>query len=114
MAKSFKLLREQMSPEAQARAHEKAHKMLAEMPLQELRKARELSQQSIAEKLHMKQAAVSKMERRTDMYISTLRSYIEAMGGSLEIVAHFPEGDVQLKLLSDAERDPLNVSEIRS
>lgn len=101
MAKSFRVLREQMPPEAQVRARQKAQRMLEEMPLQELRKARELSQQSIAEKLNMKQAAVSKMERRTDMYISTLRSYIEAMGGTLEIVAHFPEGDVQLMLLSD-------------
>jgi len=106
MAKPFKLLREKMSPEAQAEVHERTQKMIAEMPLQELRKARELSQQSIAEKLNMKQAAVSKMERRTDMYISTLRSYIEAMGGSLEIVAHFPEGDVPLKLLSDVENNP--------
>lgn len=107
MAKPFKLLREKMSPEAQARAHEKAQQMLAEMPLQELRRARELSQQSIAEKLNMKQASISKMERRTDMYISTLRSYIEAMGGSLEIVAHFPEGDVQLKILSNDDASVL-------
>ena len=111
MAKSFKWLREKMSPEAQARSHAKAQQILAEMPLQELRKARELSQQSIAEKLNMKQAAISKMERRTDMYISTLRSYIEAMGGSLDIVARFPDGDVPLKLLSDTEIDtPSNAS----
>ena len=44
----------------------------------------------MAKQLHIKQAAVSKLERRTDMYLSTLRSYIEAMGGKLEIIARFP------------------------
>ena len=55
-----------------------------------MREARERSQAEVAEKLHIKQAAVSKLERRTDMYLSTLRSYIEAMGGKLEIIARFP------------------------
>jgi Fe-S cluster biogenesis protein NfuA len=54
----------------------------------------------MAEKLHIKQAAVSKLERRTDMYLSTLRSYIEAMGGALEIRAVFPDGDVKIDLLN--------------
>ena len=82
--------------------------MMAEMPLYELRRAQQFSQQNLAERLNMKQAAVSKMERRTDMYISTLRSYIEAMGGTLNITAKFPEGDVQIKLFSneaDSEAD---------
>lgn len=101
MAKSFNELRGKMSPEAQARAHEKAQRMMAEMPLYELRRAQELSQQNLAERLNIRQVAVSKMERRTDMYISTLRSYIEAMGGTLDIIARFPDGDVQIKLFSD-------------
>jgi predicted transcriptional regulator len=61
-----------------------------EATLRQLRVARERSQEEIAIKLHIKQAAVSKLERRTDMYLSTLRSYIEAMGGQLEIIARFP------------------------
>jgi hypothetical protein len=105
MAKPFKILREKMSPEAQERAHKKAQQMISEMPLHELRRARELSQQNIADRLHMKQAAVSKMERRTDMYISTLRSYIEAMGGSLDVIARFPEGDVRVTLFSEYQGD---------
>lgn len=72
MAKPFKLLRAKMSPEAQERAHQKAQHMMSEMPLHELRRARELSQQNLADKLHMKQAAISKMEKLTDMYISGL------------------------------------------
>ena len=105
MANSFKLLRERMPPKARERARKKAQQMISEMPLHELRRARELSQQNIADKLHMKQAAVSKMERRTDMYISTLRSYIEAMGGSLDVIARFPEGDVRVTLFSECQED---------
>jgi len=67
-------------------------KLIAEeMTLRELRKARERSQKAVGEILDINQAAVSKIERRTDMYISTLRSFIEAMGGELEIVARFPD-----------------------
>lgn len=97
MAKSFKILREKMSPAAQQRAKEKTRMMLDAMPLQELRQARALSQDEMAKALGIKQAAVSKLERRTDMYLSTLRKFVEAMGGSLEIVAHFPEGDVSVE-----------------
>ncbi len=97
MAKSFKTLREKMSQEAQQRAKEKTRLMLEAMPLQELRQARELSQEEMARALGIRQAAVSKLERRTDMYLSTLRKFIEAMGGQLEIVVHFPEGDVRVE-----------------
>lgn len=71
------------------------------MPLNELRQARALSQVKLAETLHVNQAAVSKIERRTDMYISTLRAYIRAMGGDLEIVAKFPDGEVKIVNFSE-------------
>ncbi len=61
-----------------------------EATLRDIRKALHRSQAKVAKKLHINQAAVSKIERRTDMYVSTLRAYIEAMGGSLDIVARFP------------------------
>lgn len=96
MAKSFRTLRDKMSPEAKAKASAKAKIMMQEMPLSELREARKLSQQEIASSLHIKQAAVSKLERRTDMYISTLRKYLRAMGGDLEITARFPDGAVKI------------------
>ena len=96
MAKKFALLRARMSPAAQVRAAKRTEKMLLEMPLQELRVAKELSQVKLAEALHVNQAAISKLERRTDMYISTLRSYIRAMGGDLEVVARFPDGAVRI------------------
>ena len=101
MAKKFADLRAQMSPESRARAQAKTQAMLAEMPLHELRQARGLSQKMLAEVLHVQQPSIAKMERRTDMYISTLRSHIEAMGGQLEVVARFPEGSVKISNFSD-------------
>src|SRR5262245_53660856 len=68
-----------------------------EKSLRQLREARERSQQEVARKLNINQAAVSKLERRTDMYLSTLRNYIEAMGGQLEIIAHFPNQAIRIK-----------------
>ena len=62
------------------------------MALLELRQAREQSQEDLARELGVGQPAVAKLERRTDMYVSNLRCYIEALGGSLEITARFPEG----------------------
>ncbi|MCP4698545.1 MAG: XRE family transcriptional regulator [Gammaproteobacteria bacterium] len=99
MAKPFKELRDAMPLNARKRAHEKALRMIEEMPLHELRRAKLLTQRDLAEKLQLEQAAVSKMERRTDMLIGSLRRYIEAMGGTLDIVARFPDGDVQIKSL---------------
>ena len=101
MAKPYKLLRDKMALEARAKAAEKTRQMLAEMPLQELRQARLISQEQLAEVLRVRQSSISKMERRTDMYISTLRNIIKAMGGDLEIVAHFPDGDVSIKQFED-------------
>lgn len=98
MAKKFsELVRATMSEQALARANKRANEMRAEMPLHELRQARGLSQKALAEVLHVEQPAIAKMERRADMYISTLRSHIEAMGGELEIIARFPDGVVKIQ-----------------
>ena len=61
------------------------------MALQELRKAMEFTQEQIADELNMDQGNLSKLEKRTDLMLSTLRRYIEAMGGTLKLVAEFPE-----------------------
>ena len=103
MAKKFAELRAKMAPESQARVEAKAQELLAEMPLNELRQARGLSQKALAEVLHVQQPAIAKMEKRTDMYISTLRSHIEAMGGQLDVVARFPDGSVKISNFSDIE-----------
>ncbi|MGB4466424.1 MAG: XRE family transcriptional regulator [Azovibrio sp.] len=101
MAKKFADLRAQMSPGSRARAEAKAQAMLAEMPLNELRQARGLSQKMLAEVLHVQQPSIAKIEKRTDMYLSTLRSHIEAMGGELEVVARFPDGVVKISNFSE-------------
>jgi len=97
MAKSFKILKNKMSKAAQKKAKLLAEQMISDMPLQELRQAKNMSQERLAEILDTKQSNISRIEKRTDMYISTLRSYIQAMGGELKIVAHFPEGDISIK-----------------
>ncbi len=101
MAKKFEALRAKMSKEAQARVEARALEMLAEMPLQELRQARGLSQKMLADILDVQQPSIAKLEKRTDMYLSTLRSHIEAMGGELEIVARFPDGAVKITNFSE-------------
>ncbi len=71
------------------------------MPLDHLRAACQLSQTNLAQVPGVNESAVSKLEKRTDMYLSTLRSYIHAMGGRLEIQAFFPEGSVRIDFFSE-------------
>jgi transcriptional regulator with XRE-family HTH domain len=96
VAKTFNELRKKMSAEAQERARALAQKYNEEMPLDELRVARQMTQEHLARLLGTKQAAISKLERRTDMYLSTLQSIVKAMGGQLRIEAVFPEGTVEI------------------
>lgn len=105
MAKKFRDLTAGMSRERLERIEKRVQETLAEMPLHELRAARQLTQETLAETLHMSQANVSKVERRTDMYISTLRKYVEAMGGRLEITAHFDDGSVRIRQFADLAAD---------
>jgi transcriptional regulator with XRE-family HTH domain len=104
MAKKFSELRARMTPESQHRAHEKAEALLAAMPLAELRQARQLSQEQLAALLHVRQPAIARLEKRTDMYLSTLRRVIEAMGGELEIRAHFPDGEVRISQFGNLDK----------
>src|SRR5262245_701545 len=104
MAKPFRLLEEQMGPERRARVEARLREAIANMPLDELREARALTQEHLAELLNVGQSAVSKLERRADMYVSTLRSIIKAMGGELEIRANFPDGAVCITQFRDRKR----------
>jgi DNA-binding XRE family transcriptional regulator len=101
MTKPFKQLRDKMSPEKQARAQAKTRVMLEEMALNELRQAFELSQEDMASRLNVKQPAISKIEKNTDMYISTLRRFIEAMGGELDISARFNDELIHINQFED-------------
>lgn len=103
MAKPFKLLQDKLSPESRTRVNKRVEELLKEMPLAELRQARQFTQEQLAQTLKIKQASVSKMESQTDMYISTMRKYVEAMGGELEIVAKFPDGNVKVENFKNLE-----------
>ena len=73
------------------------------MPLDELRAARRMTQESPANLLGIKRATVSKFERQSDMHVSTLAKFIEAMGGTMGIRARFPEGSVRIKRFSEVQ-----------
>lgn len=96
MARDFNELRRKMSPAAQERSRQQAEQLIAEMALDELREAQRMTQEHLARLLGVNQSAISKMERRTDMYISTLQSIVAAMGGKLQIHAVFPHGKVEI------------------
>jgi transcriptional regulator with XRE-family HTH domain len=96
MARKFKELEGKMSQASIARSDTAYQRLKQDMALEELRGALRLTQQHLAETLHVDQSAISKLERRTDMYVSTLERFIQAMGGRLEIRAVFPEGSVRI------------------
>ena len=80
------------------------------MDLAELRRARTLSQEELAQTLGIGQAAVAKIEKRADMYVSTLRRFIKAMGGELRIVAHFAGHDVHIQNFTELDGQKVNRS----
>ena len=92
----FQELTRDFTPERRRRVDAKKAELTAEMALRELRRAMDLTQQDLADRLQVNQPAVAKLEQRTDMYISSLRSYIESIGGELRIVASFPAGEVAI------------------
>ena len=101
----FSELTKDFTPERRRRIDEMKRELLVEMPLHELRRARELTQRDMAKLLKVNQPAVSKLEQRADVYVSSLPSYIEAVGGKLKIVAEFPEGEVAITNFSEVGED---------
>ncbi|MEX0959566.1 MAG: helix-turn-helix domain-containing protein [Burkholderiales bacterium] len=91
MAKKFSALRDKMSADARGRAKARTEVMLVEMALPELRKAFDVSQEDLAKLLRVTQASISKTENRGDWHLSTIIAYINALGGEVEILAHFPK-----------------------
>lgn len=85
-------LRKALSPERKRKIAARAAAIIAEeRSLQELRRAHKLTQKKMAEVLGVGQDSVSRLEQRSDLLISTLRNYVEAMGGKLSLVAEFPD-----------------------
>jgi len=106
MARNFKELEAQMSPERRARIEAMARDTMAEMLLAEIRRQAGLTQVDVAEALGIKQPSLSKLESQEDMQISTLRRIIKALGGELELVANMPGGTVKLCQFKDDLQPP--------
>ena len=93
MTKTLEQLMQEVSPARRKKIEHRAAQLIAEeMSLRDLRRAHKLTQERIAETLRIGQDQVSRLEQRSDLLISTLRSYIEAMGGTLTLLAEFPHG----------------------
>lgn len=103
MARKFRELREGMSPERRQKNRERTAAILLAMDLVELRGKQELTQEELASRLEISQSNVSRLERRRDMLVSTLREVVEALGGELHLVAEFPDGSVEIKQFEDAD-----------
>jgi transcriptional regulator with XRE-family HTH domain len=100
-----------LSAEDRHRVLEMAKELIAEeKTLRQVRRAREYSQVTLAEILGMNQGDLSKFERRTDAYLSTIRRYIEAMGGTLELIATFPDtGPVKIVHIGELDDSEENI-----
>jgi len=98
-----------------AKVEARARELIAEeLTLQDIRKARKLTQQQMARTLKIGQDSISRLEKRSDMMLSTMRSYVEAMGGSLELVARFPKrGAVIIKSIEDVAPAPRRTTKRR-
>jgi DNA-binding transcriptional regulator YiaG len=80
-----------------------ASKPTETIPIQKIRQVQHLSKEQLASILLMAPASISQLESRMDMYMSTVRRYIEAMGGKLDIIAHFPDGEVRINTFSGVQ-----------
>ena len=107
MTRTWTDIRKQQSLEVEEAGKHWVAAELARLPLAELRRARSLTQQRMSELLDMDQGAISKLEHRTDMYLSTLRSYVEALGGQLRLTAVFPNSEVPLDRVEDIGSEAL-------
>lgn len=92
--KPFKKLREKMTPEQQAESEMQANLTLLKLTLSELRESLGHTQSDVAKNMGVVQSALSKIEHQEDIQISTLSRYIKSLGGSLTIIARFPEQEV--------------------
>ena len=95
-ARNFRELLEAIPAERRQRVDQRVRETIAAMPLDELRRARRMTQTRLAESLGVNQGEVSKIEHRTDLYLSTLTEYVEALGGTLEIRAVFKDREVRI------------------
>jgi transcriptional regulator with XRE-family HTH domain len=105
MAKSFdELVRRTTTAKTRQRAAARARELLGELLLSEIRELAGKSQRQVADVLGIKQPSLSKLEKQSDMQISTLRRIVNALGGELEVIARFPKGTVKIEQFNQANR----------
>ena len=102
--RNFRELLEAMPPSRRQNVEKRFQESVAAMPLEALRKAHEMTQLQLSEVLGVHQSEVSKIEHRADICVSTLREYVEALGGHLEIRAVFPDHEVRISQFEDLTR----------
>lgn len=102
--RNFRQLIEAMPPPRRQKLEKRFQESIAAMPLDALRKAREMTQLQLGEVLGVHQSEVSKIENRADICVSTLIEYVEALGGHLEIRAVFPDREVRISQFEAANR----------
>ena len=110
MTTSLKEMMHGLEPERRERIEDEAQRLHAEyLTLKNVRQAKALTQTQLAEVLEITQASVAQMEQRSDLLLSTVRSYLEAMGGTLTLLVEFPDrSPVRLSGLGDTD-DPTSV-----
>lgn len=101
MAKPIEELFNTLSLEAQAEVRRKTNELLTAIDLAKLRKKRGFTQAQVAQAMHIKQPTVAQLEKRGDVQLSTLRQYLEILGGELEISVRFPDGAVRITNFAD-------------
>ncbi len=109
--KTLGSIKKDLSPARRRKIEARTNQLIAEeMTRQQLRRARRRTQVSLARSMGITQDAVSRLEKRTDMLLSTLSHYVEAMGGKLSLVAEFPDGNpVILSGIGDSGPDSKHV-----
>jgi transcriptional regulator with XRE-family HTH domain len=100
MSTNWNDLKHKSSPEVRAALKQEAHAELERVGFGKLRQARQKTQAAVAERLNIAQGAVSRMERQSDFLLSTLREYVGALGGKLELRVVFPDANFELETLT--------------
>lgn len=105
MAKSFdELVKRTTTKKTRQRAAVRTRELLGELLLREIRELAGKSQRQVADALGIKQPSLSKLEKQSDMQISTLRRIVNALGGELEVIARFPKGVVKIEQFNQVDR----------
>jgi transcriptional regulator with XRE-family HTH domain len=101
LAQQWKTIKHKFTAEEHAAIKKEAHAELERIGFGKLRQARQQTQIAVAERLKIPQGAVSRMEKRSDLLLSTLREYVGALGGKLELRAVFPDANFELETLAE-------------